>query len=157
MGICGFILSAELHRRCGELAQLRFGLSVMEGEMNCEASSLSLCFRRAAQYTKGNVSALFADAAALLEENGSGEDSFSASLERHRDELTLTERDLEHMRCFAKGLGERDLEHTVKELHQLEERLQQAESEAEANDKKWGRLFRGGGWLVGFCTALIFV
>lgn len=157
MGICGIILSTDLHSRRRELAQFRFALSVMEGEMNCETSSLSLCFQRAARYTKGNVALLLADAASLLEKNGSGEDSLMVSLELHRENLAFTENDLEHIRCFAKGLGEKDLEHTVKDLHQLEERLRYAEMEAEANDKKWGRLFRSGGWLVGLCAALIFL
>lgn len=116
-----------------------------------------MCFQRAARYTRGNVALLFADAASLLEKSGSGEEALTSSLELHRENLAFTEGDLEHMRCFAKGLGEKDLEHTVKDLHQLEERLHHAEMEAEANDKKWGRLFRSGGWLVGLCTALIFL
>lgn len=130
---------------------------MVESEMQYEAAALSVCFQRAGNVLDGALRELFFDTAERIKESGNGEKAFLFSLQEHRDELAFTEKDIEAIKRFANGLGEKDLEQALKDLNCLKERMKESLDEANRNEEKWGRLFLHGGWLTGICTALIFL
>ncbi len=157
LGIGGVILHSDLKRRKDDLQQFLLGLHGVEREMTYAASSLWLCFERAGKSMKGSMRQVFLGTSSLLRENIGAEEAFALALAENRDRLALTDDDLEWMRRMGVGLGTSDMEHTRKDLRYIEEMAANAGREAEINEKKWGRVFLGGGWLFGFGAALVFI
>lgn len=149
--------ASALKRRRKELECFLLGIRVLGAEMRYAASPLYLCFQRAGESVKTEVGAVFLQTAEGIRESGNGEASFLAALDASREDLALTEGDLEKLRRFAMGLGTADLEHSLKTVRILEDQLESAVAEASEQEKKWCNVFRGGGWLVGFAAALIFI
>lgn len=157
LGIGGVILYRGLKQRRDDLRQFLLGLHGVEREMTYTASSLWLCFERAGESMKGGMRQVFLCTSRLLKENTGAEEAFAVALAENRDRLAVTDDDLEWMRRFGLGLGTSDLEHTRKDLGYIEELASYAGKEAELNEKKWGRVFLGGGWLFGLGAALVFI
>lgn len=134
-----------------------FGIRIIESEMQYETASLSECFQRAGESLNGALQRLFLDTAEYIRKNGNGERAFLCSLKKHQEDLAFVEKDLELIKRFAKGLGEKDLEQALKDLNYLKERMAESLAEAGKNEEKWGRLFLHGGWLTGICMVLIFL
>lgn len=130
---------------------------MIEREMSYEAPSLELCFDRASKATRGIVSNIFSDISINISEGECGETSVWNVLKLYRDDLALTDQDMEQLFRLGYGLGENDLEHALKDLAHGEAALEEIIKEADRNEKKWGRLFLHGGWLMGICAALFFV
>ena len=156
-GSFGLVLSSNLKLRRKNIDGFLYGIRMVESEMQYETAALSICFQRAGESLTGALRELFLDTAERIRENGSGEEAFLASLQDHRAELAFTEKDLESIKRFANGLGEKDLEQALKDLNCLKERMKESMAEASRNEDKWGRLFQHAGWLVGICIALIFI
>lgn len=128
----------------------------MTREMSYAASSLEICFRRAGKAIEGTLAQIFfftAEGIAVGNDDG----SFGKFLSEMRDELFLTDADLEWMCRFGIGLGAADLENTLKSLEYMEKRTEEALRIAEQNENRWGRVFLRGGWLLGFAAALVFI
>ena len=157
LGIGGVILHRDLKQRKNDLRWFLQGLHGVEREMTYASSALWLCFERAGESLKGGMRQVFLRTASLLRENADAEEAFSRALDEYRDGLALTDDDLEWMRRFGIGLGTSDMEHTRKALAYIEETAAHADREAEINEKKWGRVFLGGGWLFGLGAALVFI
>ena len=157
VGYSGVLLSSALKRRRCELYQFLLGIRVIESEMNYSSSSLWLCFERGSHAVKTEIRNVFLRTAEEIRNSGNGESAFLGALESSRSDLGLTESDMEKIRRFAVGLGTSDMEHSIKNICQLREQLELSARDAEENEKKWGRVFRNGGWLMGFAAALLFV
>lgn len=153
----GCLLSFDLKRRRKDLEQFLIGIRVIAREMSYEAPSLELCFDRASKATRNVVSDVFSEISVNISKGESGESSVSKVLKAYRDDLALTERDMEQLFRLGSGLGEHDLEHALKDLSHVEASLEEIIKDADYNEKKWGRLFSHGGWLTGFCVALFFI
>lgn len=151
------ILSLNLKQRRKDVDNFLFGLRLVESEMQYENAALFYCFQHAGETLEGTIREFFLDTAEQIRESGNGEVSFLSSLQKHRDALALTEKDLELIRRFANDLGEKDLEQAMKDLNCLKERMMESLDEAIGNEKKWGRLFLQGGWLTGICISLVFI
>ena len=157
LGVGGVILNRDLKQRKNDLRWFLQGLHGVEREMTYASSALWLCFERAGDSLKGGMRRVFLRTASLLQENADAEEAFSRALDENRDRLALTDDDLEWMRRFGLGLGTSDREHTRNALADIEETAAHADREAEINEKKWGRVFLGGGWLFGLGAALVFI
>ena len=151
------LLSAALKRRRCELEQFLLGIRVIESEMNYSSSPLWLCFQRGGESVKTEIKNVFLRTAEEIKTSGNGESAFLRSLEFFRGDLGLTDDDIEKMSRFAIGLGTSDMEQSLKNISRVREQLDTSVREAERNEMKWGRVFRNGGWLMGFAAALLFV
>lgn len=157
MGTAGVILYRDLKQRNDDLSQFLLGLHGVAREMTYGASSLYLCFERSGKAMSGSMRQVFLRTSVLLRENLAAEEAFNKALAENRDRLSLTDGDLIWMRRFGVGLGTFDMEHTRKDLSYIEEMAEAARRDAEHNEKKWGRVFLGGGWLFGLGAALVFI
>ena len=151
------MLRRELARRRRELDDFLRGIRAMEGELAYVTPSLAECFSLAAATAGGTVGQVFAAAADGVAANCGGEVAFRDGLLAHRGELALTDDDIAWMMRFGERLGETDLAQTLKQLRYGEERAERALADAVANEKKWSRVFLGGGWLGGVAAALFFL
>ena len=150
------ILGRDLKMRHYELDQFLLGIRIMTREMSYAAPSLEVCFRRAGDATEGTMAQIFSLAAdGIAAEKDEG--AFGKALMMMREDLFLTDGDLEWMGRFGVGLGVADLENTLKSLGYMEERAKEALRTAEQNENRWGRVFLRGGWLLGFAVALVFI
>ena len=153
----GLLLASALKQRRCELEQFLLGIRVIETEMNYASSALWLCFQRGGDAVKTEIKNVFHRTAEAIKVSGNGESAYLQSLAESRNDLALTDDDMEKMSQFGLGLGTSDMEQSIKNICRVREQLAVSLREAERNEKKCGRVFRNGGWLIGFAAALLFI
>lgn len=151
----GTVLCNDLKKRREEIENFLFGVRIIEGEITYAAPSLDLCFLRAGERLKGEMRQVFLYTAQLLKEQAiDGESAFHSALDRARENLALTGRDMEWMGRFGVQLGVTDMENELKNFKYILQQGEEALKEAEKNEKKWCKVIGTGGWLFGFAAAL---
>ncbi len=150
--VMGFSLSDRLKKRAGYLGNIIEALSLLETEIAFGRSRVKEAFLRvdAACDTRG----LFKTAAEKMEEEGIKK-AWRGAVEEKRDELRLTDADAEAVISLSERLGMTDTENQIKNIRYVKGRLEPLLKEAEGEYGQAGRLYRGGGILVGVFLILI--
>lgn len=150
----GWQLAVPLSRRPEELRQLQAALSLLETEIDYGAVPLPVALHRARE-AGGAARRLFARALAELEGGATPDQALGRALAGFWPQSALQAADAEALSSLAAVLGASDRQDQVRHLRLCRERLRAAEAGAEADRRKYERLYRQLGLLAGVAVAIL--
>lgn len=150
--VMGFSLSDRLKKRARYIGNIIEALSLLETEIAFGQSRVREAFLRVD--TACDTRGLFKTAAERIEKSGIKK-AWRGAVEEKKDELRLTGADAEAVIALGERLGMTDTENQIKNIRYVKGRLEPLLKEAEGEYGQAGRLYRGGGILVGLFLILI--
>lgn len=151
-GLAGMQAGRSYARRPVEIRALMGALLLLQTEIGYALAPLGEALERVAARADPAVAPLFARAAAFLRENpgATGAEALAAAVGAASPKLSLREEDFAALRDLGAALGNSDREDQVRHLSLALERLRVAGAAAEADARRYVRLWN----TLGFCGGL---
>lgn len=146
----GFKGASALKKRAASLAEIISSLEMLESEIAFGLSRLSDALMRA------DTNGFFAAAAQKVGETGA-RTAWETALDENCDRLCLTDADCDILLTLGKTLGKTDAEDQIKNIRCAKALLGENEKAARGEYARCGKLFCGGGVLVGLMIIIILI
>lgn len=155
--IAGFSLANQLRSRTRELADLQFGLILLEAEIRHGSTPLPEALESLLDQVSPQVGNLFNIVRRKLVSGSSfsGGQAWTMALDEWSSTTNLEKKDLKILEKLSPGLGMAPMDEQLKRIHMVIQRLAAAELEARDQQLKNGKLWSYSGVLVGMVLALI--
>lgn len=147
----GFLISSGLYNREKELKQLITGFMHLEGEVEFLKTPLFEAFLKISEFTEGKVSYFFKTIGEG--ENQDMKDAFEYAADKA--DLSLNPKDISVLTEFASSLGCIDKQHQLKTIALLCEELKACRLSAGEDIRKYARLIKSSGLLMGVLICLL--
>lgn len=160
LGVCGYLGWLEkhnLHKRVCQLQALGFAVQNIESQMGYGRETMNVILDKVAGHC-GGVVGEFLRAVAMDLAAADGRvltEIWQENLARCRDDLALTDEDLQLLREFACGLGVSHTEDQLQKLRSVGLRLEQQRIQAAENRDRLGKVFQSCGWCLGLVLVLL--
>lgn len=155
-GYVGLLLAANLDVRAKQIEQFRLALTHMGFCISFLKMPVAQALRGAARSCSGAVGRVLSGAAEEIYSSGAAP---SAAMERavlkNRSALCISDSDAEIIREFAANLGTGDTENEMGNINAACARLAVAQTAAEGDRDRRGKLWRGMGLLCGMFAAVL--
>lgn len=149
-GYFGFKMSFSLKTRAKSLGEIGASLEMLESEINFGANKLKKAFKRA------DRNGLFTLAAENMERKGVSA-AWEEAVRAVKQRLCLTDADADILLMLGESIGKSDTEDQIKNIGYIKALINRQERDARAGYEKSGKMYGGGGILVGLMIIILLI
>ncbi len=152
-------MAGNFKKRVRQLEELQNAMTQLEYSIDFSGITLSDAFERIAHNTETSLKPVFLYVSQRLKTNpGSDMKSvWKRAIDKWRDDLALTETDIEIIKDFSEVLGEGNREKEKNNIKITAMRLSMAVHEAISERDRNVKMYRGLGFLVGIFIVIVLI
>lgn len=158
-GYMGLFLADKFKRRVRELEELENAMTQLEYMIDFLGITLSEAFAKIASNTETQLKWVFLYVSERLKKSPSSnmQGVWQRAIEKYREGLSLSDKDLEILKDFAAMLGTGDRETEKNNIKITTMRLKLAAEEARLERGKNVKMYRGLGFLCGMLIVIVLI
>lgn len=147
-GYLGLKISFSMKKRAESLNYIITSLEMLESEINFSMNKLKQSFIRV------DKCGIFKVAAENLDEKGI-KTAWENAVKECSTELSLKEADTEILMTLGKNIGRTDTDNQIKNIKYIKSMIAEQEKQAQSEYRRFGKMYRNGGVLVGLMLVVI--
>ncbi len=149
-GYLGFRLSMTMKTRLKNLIDIYTSLEMLESEINFSVNKLKKAFERI------DRNGLFLSAAENMEKDGAKK-AWTDAVNKNKERLCLTDADSDILLVLGKSIGRTDTDDQLKNIKYVKSMINAQKDAAQAEYKRFGKLYSSGGVLAGLMAVIILI